>query len=67
MAEHDLEGELDAFLGGHEADLISFRRDLHAHPEIGYHEYRTTRRIARRLEAADGPAQGHRPHGRHRQ
>src|ERR1700735_808074 len=52
MAEHDLEGELDAFLGGHEADLISFRRDLHAHPEIGYHEYRTTRRIARRLEAA---------------
>ena len=52
MAEHDLDGELDAFLAEHEADLISFRRDLHAHPEIGYHEYRTTRRIARRLEAA---------------
>src|ERR1700683_2847117 len=51
MAEHDLDGELDAFLAGHEADLISFRRDLHAHPETGYHEYRTTRRIARRLEA----------------
>ncbi|HMG64136.1 MAG TPA: amidohydrolase, partial [Streptosporangiaceae bacterium] len=51
MAEHDLDGELDAFLAGHEADLISFRRDLHAHPETGYHEYRTTRQIARRLEA----------------
>jgi amidohydrolase len=52
MAEHDLVGELDAFLEGHEAELIEFRRDLHAHPEIGYAEHRTTRRIALRLEAA---------------
>jgi len=52
MAEHDLEGELDAFLAGHEPELVEFRRDLHAHPETGYHEYRTTRRIALRLEAA---------------
>jgi amidohydrolase len=52
MAEHDLEGELDAFLAAHEPDLMEFRRDLHAHPETGYHEYRTTRRIALRLEAA---------------
>jgi amidohydrolase len=52
MAEHDLDGELDAFLAAHEAELIDFRRDLHAHPETGYHEYRTTRRIALRLEAA---------------
>ena len=52
MAELDLEGELDAFLAGHEAELIDFRRDVHAHPETGYHEYRTTRRIALRLEAA---------------
>src|SRR5580698_4255084 len=52
MAERDLEGELDAFLAGHEKELIEFRRDLHAHPETGYHEYRTTRRIALRLEAA---------------
>lgn len=52
MAEHDLEEELDAFLSGHEPELIEFRRDLHAHPETGYHEYRTTRRIALRLEAA---------------
>jgi amidohydrolase len=52
MAEHDLEGELDAFLAGHQAELVDFRRDLHAHPEIGYHEFRTTRRIKLRLEAA---------------
>src|SRR5215475_1764317 len=52
MAEHDLEGELDTFLAGHDAELIDFRRDLHAHPETGYHEYRTTRRVALRLEAA---------------
>jgi amidohydrolase len=52
MAEHDLDGELDAFLVAHEPDLIDFRRDLHAHPETGYHEYRTTRRVALRLEAA---------------
>jgi amidohydrolase len=51
MAERDLESELDAFLSEHEADLVDFRRDLHAHPETGYHEYRTTRRIALRLEA----------------
>jgi amidohydrolase len=52
MAEHDLEGELDAFLVGHQAELVDFRRDLHAHPEIGYHEFRTTRRVKLRLEAA---------------
>ncbi len=52
MAEHDLAGELDAFLAAHEAELIEFRRDLHAHPEVGYAEHRTTRQIALRLEAA---------------
>ena len=26
MAEHDLEGELDAFLEGHQAELVDFRR-----------------------------------------
>ena len=51
MAGRDLDSELDAFLAEQEADLIDFRRDLHAHPETGYHEYRTTRRVALRLEA----------------
>ena len=31
---------------------MDFRRDLHAHPELGYHEHRTTRRVALRLAAA---------------
>jgi amidohydrolase len=52
MIEHDLTGELDAFLTGHESELIEFRRDLHAHPEVGYSEHRTTSKIALRLEAA---------------
>jgi amidohydrolase len=52
MRERDLEGELDAFVAGHRGELIDFRRDLHAHPEVGYHEHRTTRRVALRLAAA---------------
>ena len=52
MVEHDLTGELDAFLTGHESELIEFRRDLHAHPEVGYAEHRTTSKIASRLESA---------------
>ena len=52
MAESDLVGELDEFLEAHQPELIEFRRDLHAHPEVGYVEHRTTRRIALRLEAA---------------
>ena len=34
------------------ADLIAFRRDLHAHPELGREEHRTTAVIADRLRAA---------------
>lgn len=33
-------------------ELIAFRRDLHSHPELSFHEYRTTDRLASRLEAA---------------
>jgi amidohydrolase len=53
MPHRDVPAELDEFLAAHEAELIEFRRDLHAHPELGYHEHRTTRRVALRL-AADG-------------
>src|SRR5215471_15204499 len=51
MPEDDLAAELGGFLADHSAELIQFRRDLHAHPEIGYHEHRTTRRVALRLAA----------------
>ena len=70
MLGHDLPGELDEFLAAHEAELIEFRRDLHAHPELGYHEHRTTRRVALRLAAAraaaDDAAQGDRADRGHR-
>jgi amidohydrolase len=52
MEGNDLAGDLEAFIASHEAELIAFRRDLHAHPEVGYAEHRTTRRIALRLAAA---------------
>src|ERR1700690_4171448 len=52
MEGNDLAGDLEAFIAEHEAELVEFRRDLHAHPEVGYAEHRTTRRIALRLAAA---------------
>jgi len=48
----DLTGALDAFLARYETELIGFRRDLHAHPEPAYAEYRTTRMVADRLAEA---------------
>lgn len=33
-------------------DLIALRRDLHAHPELGFEEHRTSDIVARRLGAA---------------
>jgi amidohydrolase len=52
MEETDLAADLDAFLARHEDELIAFRRDLHAHPELANAEHRTTRRVALRLTAA---------------
>ncbi|HUZ36629.1 MAG TPA: amidohydrolase [Streptosporangiaceae bacterium] len=52
MRGDDLTGDLDEFLAGRGQELIAFRRDLHAHPELGYHEHRTTSRVALRLSAA---------------
>jgi amidohydrolase len=52
MLGHDLPGELGEFLDAQGGELIAFRRDLHAHPELGYHEHRTTSRVALRLAAA---------------
>ena len=49
MEGNDLIADLDAFLGGRAQELIEFRRDLHAHPEPGNCEYRTTRLVAERL------------------
>jgi amidohydrolase len=52
MVEHDLLEELGAFLAAWEAELIAFRRDLHAHPELAYREHRTTSRVMLRMASA---------------
>lgn len=43
---------LDAWLLRHGADLVSWRRHIHAYPELGYHERGTTVLIAKQLESA---------------
>jgi amidohydrolase len=52
MPNDAVRADLGSFLAAHDAELIDFRRDMHAHPELGYHEHRATRRIALRLAAA---------------
>ncbi|RCK68910.1 amidohydrolase [Desertihabitans brevis] len=37
---------------GLDDELVSFRRDLHAHPEVGFNERRTTSRLVQRLTRA---------------
>ncbi|MBD7919517.1 amidohydrolase [Cellulomonas sp. Sa3CUA2] len=43
---------LAATLDGLRTELVTFRRDLHAHPELARTEERTTRVVAERLRAA---------------
>ena len=43
---------LDDFLASAEPDLIAVRRDLHAHPELGRAEHRTTALLVDRLRTA---------------
>ncbi len=43
---------LDAFLDAHLEELITFRRELHAHPELSGEEHETTARVAERLRVA---------------
>ena len=52
MPAPDLPVDLDEFVAGHAQELIEFRRDLHAHPEIAHAERRTTAKVAQRLMAA---------------
>ncbi|MDQ1745893.1 MAG: hypothetical protein QOD07_156 [Frankiaceae bacterium] len=43
---------LPEFLAEQHGRLVEFRRDLHAHPELGRHEFRTTERVVTALTAA---------------
>lgn len=42
---------IDSWVRAHETELIGLRRDLHAHPELGYVETRTTAVLLDRLTA----------------
>ena len=42
----------DPWLQDHGDELVRLRRDLHAHPELGYQEHRTTGILVDRLSAA---------------
>lgn len=43
---------IETIVDKHADELVEFRRDLHAHPELSWHEARTTEEIATRLEEA---------------
>jgi amidohydrolase len=44
--------QLDEFIEAHRAELVAFRRHLHAHPELSYAERETTDLIMQRLQVA---------------
>ncbi len=43
---------VERWLDHHDAELVAFRRHLHAHPEPSGEEHETTRLVAQRLAAA---------------
>jgi amidohydrolase len=43
---------IDAAVEAHRSELLELRRDLHANPELSWHEQRTTDVVAARLEGA---------------
>jgi amidohydrolase len=47
-----LGGAVAALVRRHDDELVAFRRDLHAHPELARDEKRTTHLVAERLEQA---------------
>ena len=47
----DLAAHLDATIDAHHDELIAFRRDLHAHPELSWKEERTAAQIEAKLRA----------------
>lgn len=62
MSDADLLAAVAAEIDRLTPELIEFRRDLHAHPELSWAENRTTAAVAHRLEAAGLPIVAM-PHG----
>jgi amidohydrolase len=44
--------DIAAALAPYADEIVAFRRDVHAHPEVAHHEFRTTQRVAERLQRA---------------
>jgi len=52
FAEPEIAAFLDEFLDAHLEELIAFRRQLHAHPELSGEEHATTDLVSSRLQIA---------------
>ena len=52
MVIDDLGSKINSLVDEFDQELITFRRDLHAHPELSFEEHRTTDRLIDRLLAA---------------
>lgn len=52
VSDPDLIKRFSEAVDGHHDEIIEVRRDLHAHPELSWHEQRTTALLADRLAAA---------------
>lgn len=52
MRDEERDHDIDGLVKGFEAELVSFRRELHEHPELGRQEHRTTAAIVDRLRAS---------------
>jgi amidohydrolase len=50
-APDQLVRDLEQRIGRAEAGLVAIRHDIHEHPELGNHEYRTSKLVADRLRA----------------
>ena len=52
MTQSEASAEIVRVVDDHADELVALRRDLHAHPELGHGEVRTTATVAARLEQA---------------
>lgn len=52
LSSADLTAQINQLCDDLVAELVEFRRDLHAHPELAFTEHRTTQKVADRMQAA---------------
>jgi amidohydrolase len=56
MLANSLSSRIEAVVAAIEPELVAIRRDIHAHPEVGFEEVRTAGIVANRLAALGLPA-----------